>query len=48
MALLEEEEQKKQILPKLIREGLDSGATVEFNPFVQLEQMKATKANGFK
>ena len=45
LRLLEEEENKIQILKKAIQEGLDSGIAKDFNPKKHLESLKAKKEN---
>ncbi len=43
LRLLEEEEQKVQLLKNAIQEGLESGVAVNFNPKKHLETLKAKK-----
>ena len=45
LRLLEEEENKVQILKKAIREGIDSGIAKDFNPKKHLESLKAKMKN---
>ena len=47
LRLLEEEENKVQILKDAIREGIESGIAKDFNPKTHLESLKAKmKING--
>lgn len=47
LRLLEEEENKVQILKNAIQEGIDSGVAKDFNPKKHLESLKAkVKNNG--
>ena len=47
LRLLEEEENKVQILKNAIQEGIDSGIAVDFNPKQHLESLKAKmRSNG--
>lgn len=41
LRLLEEEENKVQILKKAIQEGIESGIATDFNPKSHLESLKA-------
>lgn len=41
LRLLEDEENKVQILKKAIQEGIDSGIAVDFDPQKHLQQLKA-------
>lgn len=43
LRLLEEEENKVIALKSAIKEGLDSGITIDFNPIKHLEFLKAKK-----
>jgi len=43
LRLLDEEEQKVQLLKNAIQEGLESGVAVNFNPKKHLETLKAKK-----
>jgi len=45
LRLLEEEENKIKILKKAIKEGVDSGIAMDFNPQEHLEFLKANKKN---
>ena len=45
LRLLEEEENKIQILRKAIQDGLDSGIAKDFNPKKHLQTLKAKKSN---
>ena len=45
LRLLEEEENKVQILKNAIQEGIDSGIAVDFNPKKHLEYLKAKMRN---
>lgn len=46
LRLLEEEENRIQILRKAIQEGIESGRAVEFDPKGHLETLKSTLSNG--
>jgi len=46
LRLLEEEENRIQILKKAIQEGLESGRRDDFNPKRHLETLKSTQTNG--
>ncbi|MBF6639912.1 type II toxin-antitoxin system ParD family antitoxin [Flavobacterium sp. J49] len=46
LRLLEEEENRVIVLRNAIREGIDSGRAVDFDPKKHLETMKSTKKNG--
>lgn len=45
LRLLEEEENKVQILKNAIQEGIESGIAKDFNPIKHLETLKATMKN---
>ena len=45
LRLLEEEENKVQILKNAIREGIESGIAKDFNPRSHLESLKAKMKN---
>lgn len=45
LRLLEEEENKVQILKKAIQEGIESGIAKDFNPIKHLETLKAKMKN---
>ena len=45
LRLLEEEENKIQILRKAIQDGLDSGIAKDFKPKKHLQTLKAKKSN---
>lgn len=45
LRLLEEEENKVQILKNAIREGIESGIAKDFNPKSHLESLKAKMQN---
>lgn len=46
LRLLEEEENRISALKNAIREGLDSGIAVDFEPNKYLESLKAQRLNG--
>jgi antitoxin ParD1/3/4 len=46
LRLLEEEENRIQILRKAIQEGIESGRADNFDPKRQLETLKSTHSNG--
>ena len=46
LRLLEEEENRIQILRKAIQEGIESGRAVDFDPKRHLEALKSTPSNG--
>jgi antitoxin ParD1/3/4 len=46
LRLLEEEENRIQILRKAIQEGVESGRAVDFDPKRHLETLKSTPSNG--
>ncbi|MEK8180151.1 type II toxin-antitoxin system ParD family antitoxin [Flavobacterium buctense] len=46
LRLLEEEENRVMVLRNAIREGIDSGRAVDFDPKKHLETLKSTKKNG--
>ena len=46
LRLLEEEENRIQILRKAIHEGIESGRAVDFDPKHHLKTLKSTKSNG--
>ena len=46
LRLLEEEENRIQILRKAIQEGIESGRAVDFDPKRHLETLKSTHSNG--
>ena len=46
LRLLEEEENRIQILRKAIQEGIKSGRAVDFDPKRHLETLKSTNSNG--
>jgi antitoxin ParD1/3/4 len=46
LRLLEEEENRSQILRKAIQEGIESGRVVDFDPKRHLENLKSTPSNG--
>jgi len=46
LRLLEEEENRIQILRKAIQEGIESGRAVDFDPKRHLETLKFTHSNG--
>jgi len=45
LRLLEEEENKINVLKSAIQEGIDSGIAHDFNPKTHLENLKAKKKN---
>jgi len=46
LRLLEEEENRANLLKKAIQEGVDSGIADDFNPSTHLEQLKSSRPNG--
>ena len=46
LRLLEEEENRIQILRKAIQEGVESGRAVDFDPKRHLETLQSTHSNG--
>ena len=46
LRLLEEEENRIQILQKAIQEGIESGREVDFDTKHHLKTLKSTKSNG--
>ena len=46
LRLLEEEENRIQILRQAIHEGIESGSAVDFDPKHHLETLKSTQSNG--
>ena len=46
LRLLEEEENRIQILRKAIQEGIESGRAVDFDPKRHLKALKSTHSNG--
>jgi antitoxin ParD1/3/4 len=46
LRLLEEEENRIQILRKAIQEGIESGRAVDFDPKRHFENLKSTPSNG--
>jgi antitoxin ParD1/3/4 len=46
LRLLEEEENRIQILKKAIQEGIESGRAVDFDPKRHLETLKSTQTDG--
>jgi len=46
LRLLEEEENRIQILRQAIHEGIESGRAVDFDPKHRLETLKSTQSNG--
>jgi antitoxin ParD1/3/4 len=46
LRLLEEEENRIQILRQAIQEGVESGRAVDFDPKHHLKTLKSTKSNG--
>lgn len=46
LRLLEEEENRIQVLRKAIHEGIESGRAVDFDPKHHLKTLKSTKSNG--
>jgi antitoxin ParD1/3/4 len=46
LRLLEEEENRIQILRNAIQEGIESGRVVDFDPKRHLENLKSTHSNG--
>lgn len=46
LRLLEEEENRIQVLRQAIHEGIESGRAVDFDPKHHLKTLKSTKSNG--
>lgn len=46
LRLLEEEENRIIVLRKAIREGIESGRAIDFNPKKHLKALKSKKKNG--
>ena len=46
LRLLEEEENRIQILRQAVHEGIQSGRAVDFDPKHHLKTLKSTKSNG--
>lgn len=46
LRLLEEEENRVQVLRKAIHEGIESSRAVDFDPKHHLKTLKSTKSNG--
>lgn len=46
LRLLEEEENRIQVLRQAIHEGVESGRAIDFDPKLHLKTLKSTKSNG--